>query len=133
MIQMDDFRDEQGLVDWGAYAQAARKAGQTCELCGKLLIPATGHITKCSCCAELDLDGTVAHHAYVRCPACDHKWMPGQEDDYDLLGEGENDVSCLACGHDFTVETYVEYIFTSPSRLKKVSSDNLALSEQEKP
>jgi len=118
-INYDDFRKEDGFIDWAALHAWERAHGERCMRCGRgILFPrASSGPALCPDCRELDTRvDEVEHPSLIRCPNCEKQMRVfGDYDiDTDLLYEGEHDVSCDECGHDFVVSTRVEYFFTSP-------------------
>jgi len=57
----------------------------------------------------------VDHHERLRCPACGRTWrVDADSEGYDIYEEGDHDVCCPGCEHEFWVRTAVECTFTSP-------------------
>ena len=52
---------------------------------------------------------------HVRCPKCGH--VMGDPCEMGLYEEDGHEISCDACGEDFTVVSHVSWTFTSPPRL----------------
>lgn len=50
---------------------------------------------------------------------CGGDWNVFETDDYDLYSEGEHEVTCIDCNHEFEVSTTISYNFQSPKRLKE--------------
>ena len=120
MISMDDYRDATGRTDWKAYKAAQVAEGEVCRKCGRYIISiihgALGGPNQCGECKSLDDTGEVDHHSWIRCPKCGDTWNPAEHEQYDVMGDGEHEVSCGSCGCDFSVSTFIEYTFTSPAR-----------------
>ena len=72
----------------------------------------------CFECSELDRDkDKVSHSNLIRCPKCKHQENVSEGDQYDLFGDGEHDVTCGECGHEYEISTWVSYTFKSPPLL----------------
>lgn len=55
---------------------------------------------------------------YIRCPKCRYCFFA------DEAGEGETEISCGECGHDFTVSVSVTWTYKSPALIVgKVKGD----------
>lgn len=118
IVNMSDYRDEHGQLDWDAYKKAERNNGESCTKCSALIYPPKGYPAKCHECSKLQSDaGEVEHKSNIRCPACGYHWSPWDSDHYALFADGEHTVGCHDCGHEFTITTYVSYSFKSPARL----------------
>ena len=115
---MDSFKVD-GKIDWEAYRKAQIEAGEICYQCGSLdnLIFSPGYKKLCHQCESISKSRELSHDKMVRCPACGHSWKVGDNDDYDLYEDGEHEVSCSNCNHDFQVTTHVSYRFESPERV----------------
>ena len=110
MIDMDDFKNPDGSIDWTAYNKARVNAGESCHKCGKYLIFAKGHPDTCYDCNALLVDkGEVMHGSQVRCPACGH--TRSEDLPYD---DGKHMISCDSCGHDFEIQVRVSWEYVSP-------------------
>lgn len=114
-VKMDDHRKEDGKLNWATY-EAARKAnGESCQRCGQMIIWPKGYPSYCGSCQRIDKDGTAVHHeSLLRCPKCRHQWEVYDSDEYGIYSDGQHDVSCPVCCHDFEITTYVSYSFESP-------------------
>lgn len=124
MLLFDDYRKEDGNVDWKAYRAAEVAAGERCYQCGGSIMFAKGYRTSCLNCQGMDSNkGKVRHDSLIRCPKCgattqtDGRWEEG------IHADGEHDVMCYECDHTFTVTTYVSYSFESPERLPDEPED----------
>ena len=126
MINMDDYRKEDGHVDWEAYEKARVDAGEKCMTCGSyisLLSRNTGPVECYKCRALAEDSDAIYHSSHLRCPKCKHSWEAcGDYDDYDRYEPGDHDVECPACEHEFMITTRVEYNFESPA-LEKETAD----------
>lgn len=135
MIDFEDFRKEDGDIDWKAYNEARVEAGEKCYRCGDTMIfagifsglyGAKEHVPKrtlCGSCKSMDKDsGEVTHDNMIRCPHCGHQSDISQWDcDYgeEKYTEGEHEVYCDGCTETFTIQTHVSYSYTSPPMLEK--------------
>jgi len=92
-----------------------------CSNCGGLII---GHIwpnRSCYDCHELETeDGEVTNHERIRCPKCGHQEDVFESEKYHLAKEDGGETSCGECGHDYFVNCYITYTFTSPERIQDV-------------
>ena len=124
MVSIADFKLPDGRMDWPRYNAARRveiqaevDAGKWCSRCGHYLLFAKGHPDKCHSCKSLDGPGEVSHHKYIRCPKCFRSFDPSDADYYSLYREGDHQVTCGDCSHQFDVSTRISYTFTSPAKL----------------
>lgn len=112
------FRKPDGTHDWSAYRKAQVANGEICSQCGKI-IPfiggSSGHPKTCSECKGMEAQSgeEVSHHSYVRCPKCGFLMEASELEVYE---DGDHEVSCWKCDHDFTITTSVSFSFTSPPR-----------------
>jgi len=138
-MNIDDFRDEKGEIDWKAYRQAEIDTGERCYRCGDFIMlsfvcdivgslfnrePKTPQKRLCPSCKSLDekTGDEVTHERYIRCPKCGH-----QDDitDWDCdwgrekYEEGDHEVTCNSCEYEFIITTNVSYSYTSPPTLNK--------------
>jgi DNA-directed RNA polymerase subunit RPC12/RpoP len=117
---MDDFKRPDGNTDWASYEKAQIQNGETCSECKSCLIFPTGQPRICGSCKAMKEDkGEVSHDDDIRCPACRTTWDPRDTEDYDVLEDGEHDIRCPECDHEFTVSTSVSFTFTSPELIEK--------------
>jgi hypothetical protein len=120
LVKMDDFRKPDGNLDWTAYSKAEVANGERCDSCRSMLLHPTGRPRTCGSCRDLaEDDGEVSHDERVRCPACKHTWNPRDNEEYDLLEDGEHSTTCGECGHDFEVSTSISWTFQSPALVEK--------------
>ena len=71
----------------------------------------------CGACTIMQTDpNEIDHERLLRCPACGY--MEGAKDALhdDEHSDGDQDVSCGKCGHDYTVRVDVSVLYTSPAR-----------------
>lgn len=116
----EDFRREDGHVDWTALRAAEVAAGYKCSRChGYLLFGSAGlgagMPTECAECASRHRPEKWLSHREVRCPKCQHTWNPAEEEDYELYEDGYHEATCSSCGHEFELSTTVTYLFESPA------------------
>lgn len=125
MIKSKDFAKD-GKIDWIAYRKAQIDAGEICKICSGLILSirnSTGP-RNCNECVKLLTDkGEVTHRNFVRCPKC-HNLM-NINDWYSIWEEDDHNVSCDECGHEFTIQTYVERTFESPEIINQNPIENL--------
>ena len=120
MIRIDDYKTENGDIDWAACRAAQKAAGATCSRCGRYLFGAEGSPQECFSCLSLDKPEEVAHDSTVRCPDCGYTWDVHNGDYCELFEDGEHNVTCQECDHDFEISTSVSWSFRSPPRLPKI-------------
>jgi DNA-directed RNA polymerase subunit RPC12/RpoP len=117
MQRLDDWRGEDGRVDWAGMSAAEVARGERCTRCrAPIFFSKSRGPTKCLDCKSLDTTEEVQHGTLIRCPACGETDRVEDFEDGDLYEEGEHEVTCHACDHDYTVSTMVQYTFTSPAR-----------------
>ena len=119
---MDDFRDENGKLNWGAYKQAEVDGGWCCANC-KGYISTWGKRKPgpnlCVDCKSLkEDDGEVFSDSFIRCPKCDYQENVWESDDYEVLNDGEHQVQCYKCNYEYEIMTEISHTFTSPERIK---------------
>lgn len=120
MISFKSFEGPDGKIDWDGYRKAEIAAGDRCYKCGSMIIFGRGYRDQCASCKSLEEDkGEVWHDDKVRCPKCRHLMQVHGSELYDLYDEGEHDVSCQNCDHDFTVSTRVSHSFQSPELIEE--------------
>lgn len=54
------------------------------------------------------------HNKMIRCPRCRHLINPYREEMHHAFNDGDHDIICPECQHQFKVAVSVEYTFTSP-------------------
>lgn len=123
MISCVDFEHpETKKVNWEAYRKAQIAAGEKCTQCGGFILPGKGYPTKCAPCAQLESSPEeVQHHKEARCPACGETFdvfEHNQETEGNLLHDGDHEVSCPNCDHNFNITTVVDWTFRSPARIQ---------------
>lgn len=119
-VKLDDHKLADGNIDWSAYRLAQKANGEICTKCGGYvsIFGGNGHPDQCHDCKSLtESSEEVSHHDIIRCPACGHEMNVSDFEDGRLYGDGEHNVSCDECDHDFEVSTSVSYTFTSPARV----------------
>lgn len=117
-VNMDDHRDANGNLDWKSYDAAKVANGETCYQCGGTAsLFGRGRQSLCGDCTRMAADDDdVSHDTLIRCPKCRHAWNVYETDDYELYSDGEHDVTCPECEHEFEVVTAVSFRFTSRER-----------------
>jgi DNA-directed RNA polymerase subunit M/transcription elongation factor TFIIS len=108
-----------GEIDWSSYRAAQKANGEICTKCGGYVsvFGGVGHPDECASCKSLGEPEEVTHADIIRCPACGHEMKVSDFDSGELYGDGEHDVTCDECDHEFEVSTSVSYSFQSPARL----------------
>lgn len=118
MVKIDDYRLEDGSIDWKALKEAEINAGERCPQCHtwiSSLFNTKKHKHLCTECEDLiQSNEEVSHSSRLRCPSCKYSWEISDGEDYQCYEDGEHDVTCGSCGHEFVVNTSVSYTFTSP-------------------
>jgi DNA-directed RNA polymerase subunit RPC12/RpoP len=120
MTRMDDHEDAEGNLDWASYRAAQVANGEKCRKCGDHIMSFGADSfgpRSCSSCQQMGGTEEAIHPSLVRCPKCGETWNPVEGENFELFSDGEHDVSCHECGHDFIVSTRVSFSFTSPERL----------------
>jgi hypothetical protein len=123
MIDFEEYRKEDGTVDWGAYQKAQVDAGERCYQCSSLIVSirsrtkAAGKTLCYGCQGHRDELGEREHESRVRCPQCQNTWDVFEHEDYQVLKEDGDDVCCPDCDYTFHVDCRVEYHLTSPALL----------------
>ena len=127
MTSIDDHQNEDGTTNWAALRKAEENNGQRCITCGTFMTNIAlfsdkdlKYARECVSCEQLvKNDGEVDHDERVRCPKCRHIMVVHDMEDYETYREDEHSVSCDECDHDFEIQTYVTYSFSSPAMLKE--------------
>ena len=119
-VKMDDYAvatKSGSSWDWAAYNAAKVANGEKCTCCGAFMFNHHGSPQQCTDCNSMKDDTEeLTHDTFIRCPKCGDHWSPQASEDYEVFGDGEHDVCCGNCDHDFEVSTMVSYSFTSPER-----------------
>jgi len=111
IISLDDYKKEDGSIDWKAYERAQVNNGERCFKCGSFIVFAKGYRDKCASCQCLETDtDSVTHNRFIRCPECRETM-----DVEDLYEEGSHNVYCEHCDAEFTVATHISFSFESPA------------------
>jgi len=129
MIDFSDYRNEDGEIDWAAYHKAEIDNGERCITCGTHMFSIweeNNYPHKCIQCKELKEPSKVTHDKLIRCPKCKEKWEPADTEDYEVFQDGEHDICCQHCDHEFTISTMVQYNFTSPELCKEEEHEEVA-------
>jgi hypothetical protein len=114
VTSIDDFKKD-GKVDWDAYHRAEVANGERCRTCGGFILFGNGSPRECRDCQDIaDSSDEVSHNDRVRCPKCRHVMNVSDSELWDLYEEGDHDITCRSCDHDFEVNTSVSYTFNSP-------------------
>ena len=79
----------------------------------------------CGDCVELlTKDDQVKYNKYVRCPKCRNIFDPGNSEMPSLFEEGDHEIYCDKCDHEYVVSTYIEFSFTSPAMISEQRSND---------
>lgn len=113
MISFEDHKDAEGKINWQSYDAAQITAGEKCRKCRKLIYPGKGYETSCYDCQSLSDGVSSVHSRFIRCPKCHTTWDPYESEDYNVFEEGEHEVWCSECEHEFVVSTTVSFSFDS--------------------
>lgn len=128
-----------GSYDWDKYEEFRENerqnridTGQDCYRCGKYIVyllskPSGRRL--CPDCVSMRDRGKVDHPLYIRCPKCRHESEAFEMAD-DILGDGEHEISCRSCDHEFTITTSVSFIFSSPALDEKADKTGTNGAEQ---
>jgi hypothetical protein len=116
-----DHRDftKDGKTDWNAYHEAKINNGEVCFHCGAPIVLSKGSRTLCSDCQYLHKPDELSHANLVRCPQCSKTFNPGDSDRHRLYEDGEHQICCDECDHEFEITTHVSHTFVSPPLLKQ--------------
>lgn len=94
MIDINEFVNEQNVIDFPAYRQAQRDAGEICYQCGGARPEPHIGTALCEIC-EIQKKNQFVSTSFVRCPHCGHETMP------ENVVLGEQQITCEHCGNDF--------------------------------
>jgi len=123
-VKMEDFREKDGNLNHKAYRAAMIANGEYCQNCDRYLVFPKGVKTTCPECREIATSNEeVTSDRVIRCPRCRRTWEPPDQEDYEVMQDGEHPVSCSECGEDFDVSTSVSFTFTSPAMRPEVVKD----------
>jgi hypothetical protein len=126
MVSISDYKDASGKIDWDSYRAAERverqadiDRGRYCYRCKAYIIfGGKGYKQLCYDCEQFDSNtDDITNPNFVRCPKCRHRMSIEDNELYDLYQDGEHQVTCSHCTHDFEVSTSVSYSFRSPALL----------------
>lgn len=118
MINFNDYKMENGGIDWRRVREAEVAAGENCYACRSMIVHGTGSRRLCNDCKELREfpDREVNHDSYVRCQHCGHCHdVSDWDSDYNTekYEDGTHRVNCDECEKVFEFETNVSYSYTS--------------------
>lgn len=101
--------------------EAATENGERCWQCGRWIaaIRPPGRRQLCLDCKAADKPEAFCHDTRLRCPKCRCSWDVYAADYYDILAEGEHEVTCAECDHEFEVSTAVHHSFKSPELMRE--------------
>jgi uncharacterized protein YbaR (Trm112 family) len=63
----------------------------------------------------------ITHAHMLRCPQCRHLFATDSE--MGVYEDGEHEVYCTSCDHEFRVSTRVSFMFTSPALLSNQDTE----------
>jgi uncharacterized CHY-type Zn-finger protein len=114
--RMDEFRREDGGIDWSAYNAAQVRVGLKCRTCNAYAVifgKCPGHPQDCVSCekARKSPAEELRHDRFVRCPGCRHLF---EVSEYDPRDEDE-DTCCPQCDREFTAKMEVSVTWVSPA------------------
>lgn len=121
---MDDYKKNDGLIDWDSYHKAQINAGEICKTCQThIMLGAQGTPRQCQSCTDIkeNLYETVEHHHYARCPKCEKIFDVYKNSDYKIYNP--HPVVCPGCGHNFDIEVHISFEFGSPPVTKEEPDD----------
>ena len=126
MVSISSYKDEKGEIDWKAYRQAQIDQGDKCYKCETYISFGKGYRSLCHECMSLNNKEETSHSSYIRCPKCKTTWEPRDSDDFEFYTDGDHEVTCSECDHEFQITTYVSYTFHSPELIEepKVEEDD---------
>lgn len=113
-VQFDDYQRD-GHTDYTAYRKAQVANGERCSLCDSFIAMPSGKVSVCYHCKDIGDEEELTHHKFIRCPKCKGTFDPYENETYDVLEDGEHDLICPSCDHEFTITTQVSYSFVSPA------------------
>ena len=120
-INFEDYKKEDGSIDWKRYDEAKVLNGQKCYKCGSYIssVSNSGFKSLCYECKNLETNTEEVNHSnLIRCPSCRYSWDLLETSDYDFYTDGEHNVECPECEFEFEIVTHVSYSFDSPELIK---------------
>jgi DNA-directed RNA polymerase subunit RPC12/RpoP len=115
-----NYKKEDGTTDWSAYNKALLDNGEICYKCRHFILRPVGYQALCFECKELATSSEpVSHHNRIRCPKCGNQTNPSDHEDRCAYEEGDWEIWCTECDHQFIVEVRVEYSYTSPAQISE--------------
>lgn len=127
MISITDYTVD-GKTDWKAYDKARKESGEVCYKCGSYIVFSKRYMTLCDPCFKLrsySNQGEVTYNTKgIRCPKCRHVMDDPYEIGADIYQEGQHDIMCNSCDHEFEIETHVEFSWTSPAMIEVEIEDD---------
>ncbi len=134
LVKMDDFKKDDGNIDWREYHRAQVNVGERCKKCETFLTFSKGYATLCHNCKEVeDSKDEVWHDELVRCPKCGRTWKPYESEDYHLLADGEHSATCNECDHSFEISTTISFSFNSPAMIQEEEPEPVEEEEEDDP
>jgi hypothetical protein len=119
ITSISDHKLADGTLNWESYRLAQKANGEICSKCGGYtsIFGGKGHPDQCPSCKSMDEPSEATHHSTIRCPACGHQMDVRDMERGELYEDGEHDVTCNECEHEFEVSTSVSFSFESPARV----------------
>lgn len=129
MPSIEQFKKEDGDIDWAALRRAEIASGHRCSKCESYSIisaPPEPRSKLCHSCQSIVTDAKeVRHSNLIRCPKCRKQMDAGYvwEHGVDFYAE-EAEVRCDECDEEFTVGINTSITYTSPALLKEAEEED---------
>lgn len=118
MINIEDYKQSNGNIDWTTFRKAQVSAGEICSQCSKYLIriiDSSFGPALCGACKSLETTpGPVRHSTFIRCPKCRESFDPSPWEDSWAFQEGSHNINCPNCDHKFEITVEVQFSYESP-------------------
>lgn len=115
-VDPNDFKQANGQIDGEAFQEARANAGEKCYKCDTFIDQPLGQRTLCLECKDIEKPDKLWHSHLIRCPKCGDTCSPWDNEDPELLGDGDHRVVCKSCEHEFMIMTLVSHTFVSPKK-----------------
>jgi len=120
MISFKDFVQEDGGINWDAYNEAGKNAGERCVKCNGVITYPKAPRSLCVMCKSIDDDAEFNHDVFVRCPECRATQNVNSDcDDGEIYESGYHTIDCSECETEFDFETRISFSFASPKMGEK--------------